>query len=63
MRKSCCGQCKMYKKFKQPKISYVCDKTLLLSSICDQYGSGDENIFKSEESVEILKNFGLINNM
>ena len=53
----------MYKKFKQPKISYICDKTLLLSSISNQYGSGDENIFKSEESVEILKNFGLINNM
>ena len=63
MRKICCGQCKICKKFKQPKISYICDKTLLLSSIFDQYGSGDENIFKSEESIEILKIFGLINNM
>ena len=52
MRKICCGQCKICKKFKQPKISYICDKTLLLSSIFDQYGSGDENIFKSEESIE-----------
>ena len=36
MRKIYCTMCKMYKEFKNPKISYICDKTLLLSSICDK---------------------------
>ena len=44
-------------------MSYICDKTLLLSSICNKCGSEDEKIFKEEKSIEILKIFGLINNM
>ena len=34
MRKIYCITCKNYKEFKKPKISYICDKALLLSSIC-----------------------------
>ena len=36
---------------------------LVLSIICDKCGSNDEKIFKEEESIEILKILGLINNM
>ena len=55
-------KCKKYKKNKKSKISYICDKTLLLSSICYKCGREDEEIFK-EESIEILKILGLTNNM
>ena len=46
-----------------PKIWYICDKTLLVSSICNKCGSKDKKIFKEEEPIEILKIIGLINNM
>ena len=63
MRKIYCTMSKMYKQFKNPKISYVCDETLLLSSICDKCTSEYEKIFKVEESIEILKILGLISNI
>ena len=62
MRKICCTKCKKYKELKKPKISYICCKTLLLSSICSKCGSADEEIFMEGESIEILKILGLINN-
>ena len=49
MRKIYCTKCKKYKEFKRPKISYICNKTLLLSSICNKCGSEDETISKEEE--------------
>ena len=33
MRKIYCAKCKKYKEFKNPKISYICHKTLPLFSI------------------------------
>ena len=54
-------KCKKYKELKKPYISYICDKTLFLSSICDKCGSVDEETFKEKKS--ILKIFGLIENM
>ena len=63
MRKTYCAKCQKYREFKKPKLSYICDKTLLLSSICDKRGSEDDKIFKEEESIEILKILGLINNI
>ena len=62
MRKIYSTDCKKCKEFKKPKI-YICDKTLLLSSTCNKYGSEDEKIFKEEELVEMLKILGLINKM
>ena len=63
MKKVHCTKCKQYKKFKKPIASYICDKTLLLSSICNKCGSEDKKTLKEEESIEILKALGLINNM
>ena len=63
MRKVYCTKCKTFKEFKKHKISYTCEKTLLLSSICNKCGREDEKIFKEEESIEILKILGLINNI
>ena len=46
----------MYRKFKNPKISYMFEKTLvhsiIISSKCKNQ---DEKIFKKEEPIEILK--------
>ena len=56
-------KCVKYKKFKDPQISCIFDKALVLSIICDKCGSNDEKLFKEEESIEILKILGLINNM
>ena len=63
MKKIYCTKCKKYKEFKKSKISYICDRILLFSSICKKCRSEDEKIFKEEESIEILKIIGLINNM
>ena len=63
MREVYCIKCKKYKEFKKPKISYICYKTLLLSSICNKCGSEDEQTFTEEESTKILKIIGLITNI
>ena len=55
MKKIYYTTCKKYKEFKEPKISYLCDKTLLFYSVCNKCESEDEKIFKEEESIEILK--------
>ena len=55
MEKTCCMKFNKYRKFKSPI------KTLVLSIICDKCDGKDEKIFKEEESIELLKNHGLIN--
>ena len=44
-------------------ISYLSEKTLLLSIICRKCKNEDKNLFKVEESNEILKILGLIQNI
>ena len=63
MRKIYCKECKKYKEFKKLKISYTCDITLIISSICDKCAHEDEKIFEEEESIEILKILRLIENI
>ena len=65
MREICFISCKKYKEIKKPKISYICYKTLFLSStsIYNKFGSEDEQIFMEVESIVILKIIGLINNI
>ena len=53
----------MYIEFKNPKISCICCKTLLLFSICNKCGSDDEKIFKEEEKIDILTVLDIINNI
>ena len=38
-------------------------KILVLSIVCSKCDSKDENIFKEQKSIVILKVFGLINNI
>ena len=39
------------------------EKTLVLYIICSKCKNEDEKIFKKDESIEILKTLGLINNI
>ena len=41
--------CSKYKKFEKPKISFLLEKTLILSIIFSKYKNEDEKIFKEEE--------------
>ena len=58
-----CVICGKYRKFEKPKISYLLEKTLVLSIICSKCKNEDEQLFKEEESIEILKMIGLIENI
>ena len=62
MKKVCCVICGQYRKFKNPKISYIFEKTLVFSIIYSKYENEDKKLFKEEESIEILKILGLIIN-
>ena len=62
MRKLYCVICGKYRNFEKPKISYIFEKTLVLSIIYSKCTNEDEKIFK-EESIEILKILGLIKNI
>ena len=41
--------CGKYKKFKNPKISNIFEKTLALSIICSKCDNEDEEVFKEED--------------
>ena len=55
--------CGKYRKFEKSKISHLLEKTLALSIICSKCKKEDEKLFKEEESIEILKIIGLIENI
>ena len=58
MKKLYCVICGKYRKIKKPKISYIFEKTLVLSIICSKSKNEDEKKFKEEEPTEILKILG-----
>ena len=60
MEKFFCVICGTYWKLKKPKISYLLEKTLVLSIICSKCKNEDKKLFKEEESIEISKVLGLI---
>ena len=63
MKKIYCVLCGKYRKPEKPKISFIFDKTLVVSIICSKCKNEDEKIFKGEESIEILKIIALIENI
>ena len=60
MEKLYCVICGKYRKFEKPKISYIFEKTLILSFICSKCKNEDEKVFKQEEWIWILKILDLI---
>ena len=63
MKKLYCVICGEYTKFKNPKMSCIFQKTLVLSIICSKCRNEDEEIFKEEEPIDIFKILGLIENI
>ena len=56
--------CGKYRKFEQRKIiTYLLEKTLVVSFVCNKCKNEDEKLFKEEESIEIFKLLGLIENI
>ena len=43
-----CVICGKYGKFEKPKISYLFEKTAVLSIVCSQCKNEDEELFKEE---------------
>ena len=63
MKKLYCINCIKYRKFEKPKISNLLEKTSVLSIICSKCKNEDEKIFEEEDSFDILKILGLIENI
>ena len=59
MKKLNCVICGKYRKFEKPKISYILEETLVRPIICSKCKNKDKEIFKEEESIEILRILGL----
>ena len=52
IKKSYCVICGKYRKFEKPKISYLLEKTLVISIICSKYKNKEEKILE-EKSIQI----------
>ena len=63
MKKLYCVFGSNYRKFEKLEVSYLLEKTLVLSIICIKYKNKNGKKIKEEESTEILKILGLINNI
>ena len=46
MKRLLCVICSKYRKFEKPKISFLLEKTLVLSIICGKSKNKDEKLFK-----------------
>ena len=63
MTKLCCVICHKYRKFEKPNNSYLLEKTLAIFIICSKCQIEHAKLFKEEESIEVLKILGLIENI
>ena len=63
MKKIYCVICGKYRKFKKTKMSYIFEKALVISVICSKCDNEAKNRFEEEESIEMLKILGLIQNI
>ena len=55
--------CGKFRKSEKPRISYLLEKTLVLSIICSRCVQEDEKLFKEEDSTVLLKILGLLENI
>ena len=63
MKQLYCVICGKYKKFEKLKMSYLLEKTLVLSVTFSKCKNEEEELFKEEESIDILKILVLIENI
>ena len=50
MKKLSCVICGKYRKFEKPKISYLLEKTLVLSIICSKCRNEDEKLYLNQKN-------------
>ena len=62
-KKIYCPEFNMYRQFVDPKISYISNKTLIFTVICNIYGNNNHAMFKEGDTIVIFKILGLINNI
>ena len=55
--------CGKYRKFKNPKLSFIFEKLSIFSIIFSNCSNEDEKMFKEEQSIAISKILGLIKNI
>ena len=55
MKKIYCIKCNKYRKFKNPKIPYIFDKTLIIPIICDKCGSNDKTYLPNKNRLRYYK--------
>ena len=53
MKRLYCVICGKYRKFEKPKISFILERSLVLSIICSKCKNEDEKLFKEEGWTEI----------
>ena len=65
MKNIYCIVCDEYRKYRNPKISYIFEKikALVLSVICSKCDNKDKKMFKEEELNEISKMLDSVNNI
>ena len=63
MKKIYCVNWNKYRKFKNPKISFIFNESVVPSINCDKCSSNSDTKFKKEESIKILKILGLMHNI
>ena len=63
MKKLYCITCGNYRKFKNPKLSYFFEKTLVLSIICSNCENEDEKYIKKNNQFRHLKILDLFKNI
>ena len=44
----CCNKCNKFRKLMSPKLSYIFDKTLIISIICNKFCNNNRRMFKKE---------------
>ena len=63
MKKTYRVVCDKYKKFKNPKVSYILQKIISPFYYFSKCNSKIEKIFKEKESIEIMKILNFVNNI
>ena len=63
MKKLSCAFCGKYRKFGKPKLSYFFEQKWVLSISCHKCKNEDEKRFKEGQSIEMLTNLGLTENI
>ena len=63
MKKLYCIICSKYRTFENPKISYLLEKTVLLSIIFSKCKNKDQKIFREEDLIDILRILGSVNSI